>query len=131
MTTITFTDEQMEALKYVLNYLAFDHEEIKDYFEKDKPESHIYCDIKKVAEAIGLDYTDDEQVFEAQDDQYKEKCEECETVLTEDVQIECLEKKTGEEKTVCHTCWDDNKKELKEEGWARNTEDYEPSDDEE
>ena len=64
-------------------------------------------------------------------DQYKQECGTCDTVLAEDVHIECLEKKDGEEMTVCRTCWDDFKKELKEEGWVRNTEEYEPSDDEE
>jgi hypothetical protein len=128
MATITFTEEQMTALKSLLCYLALDQEEMKHYFEHYKPEIHNYCDIKIVAEAIGIDFTEEEKEYE---DQYKQQCEECDTTLTEDVQIECLEKKSGEEKVVCHTCWSDHKKELKEEGWARNTEAYEPSDDEE
>ena len=69
--------------------------------------------------------------YEEDQEQYNEECGSCETVLGKDVHIECLEKKTGEEMDVCRTCWDDRKKELKAEGWARNTEEYEPSDDEE
>lgn len=69
--------------------------------------------------------------YEKDQEQYNEECDTCVTLLTKDVQIECLEKKTGEGMTVCRTCWDDHKKEFKAEGWARNNEEYEPSDDEE
>jgi hypothetical protein len=58
------------------------------------------------------------------------ECEGCEIVLTEDIYYDCLEKKNGEDMVVCRICWNENKKELKEEGWIRKDEINDPSDDE-
>ena len=55
--------------------------------------------------------------------QYKEECEICETMLTIDTPIACISK-GDEDKTLCQTCWDDNCKALREEGWV-NSDDVE------
>jgi len=87
--TITFTEEQMAALKNVLNYLAVDCEEAKGYYQTDKEdrsEEHIYLDVLKVGKLIdkkdweGFDALQKE-IFDDEDehdpDCEEEDCKEC------------------------------------------------------
>ena len=48
---------------------------------------------------------------------YKEECELCEVMLKVDTAIACINRGEDEEMTICQTCWDDNRKQMKAEGW--------------
>jgi hypothetical protein len=50
-------------------------------------------------------------------DQYKTLCDNCECVLAEDVNVECLAR-GDEEQTWCMECWNDLCEEMRAEGWV-------------
>jgi hypothetical protein len=62
--------------------------------------------------------------------QYEQPCGNCDMILGEDVNIQCLETKDGGDMTICNECWQDLKKEFRAAGWDRNDLEEDPSDDE-
>eukprot|EP01050_Picozoa_sp_SAG11_P027174 SAG11_NODE_6777_length_1250_cov_89.510860_1_plen_129_part_00 len=54
-----------------------------------------------------------------EDDQYNTLCYECQSQLSIDVHIACIEKEsTNEDRTLCQECWDDMRDEYKQDGWT-------------
>ena len=109
-----------------LEDLITKREEMKEYFSTTF--GITYSPQIVAGSDCGIDYLFDEEESEEVDEveeseESEEVCENCECDISEEANIHifCLSRVVGqevEEQTWCSTCWHDNEKEMREEGWT-------------
>ena len=65
MVYMEFTKEQLTSLEIILDYLAFNNEEMKNYFQTpvDERDGHIYSHIKDISKVLDMSYDDYEAEY--------------------------------------------------------------------